>query len=71
MSGRTLAFILGSLAYWMFALMFLGGMAIGDCFGNEACMAASTRALRIGLIASAGIYAAGVALFLFRRSASR
>lgn len=66
MSGRALALILGSLAYWMLALMFLAGMAIGDCFGNQACMAASTRALRIGLIASVGIYAAGLALFLFR-----
>lgn len=71
MSGRTLALILVSLAYWMLALMFLGGMAMGDCFGNEACMAASTRALRVGLIVSVGVYAAGVALFLFRRPGRR
>lgn len=71
MSGRTLALILGSLGYWMLALMVLGGMGIGNCFGDEACMAASSRALRIGLILTVGIYVAGMALFLTRRPGRR
>ena len=71
MSGRAFALMLISILYWGLAILVLGGLAIGDCLGDQACMAAGDRALRTGLIVAVSLYAAIAGLMLFFRRGPR